>query len=66
MMYQRTWSVVEKKEKRYQSGQRCVLMQLSHISYFFRDGKPSVADYNSTLMGVVVVVVVALRRDGIT
>ena len=38
------------------------------ISLFVRDGILSVADYNSTLMGVVVVVVVvvALFRDGIT
>ena len=35
---------------------------------FVRDGIPSFADYNSTLMGAVVVVavVVALFRDGIT
>ena len=36
--------------------------------FFVRDGIHSVADYNSTLMGVVVVVVVVVRffHDGIT
>ena len=29
-------------------------------TFFVRDGIPSVADYNSTLMGVVVVVVVVV------
>jgi len=43
-----------------------LLFSESAESIFVRDGIPSVADYNSTLMGVVVVVVVYLFHDGIT
>ena len=44
------------------------LYLLIHIMYtlFVRDGIHSVADYNSTLMCVVVVVVVRIFHDGIT
>ena len=43
-----------------------LVLYLPALFLFVRDGIHSVADYNSTLMGVVVVVVVTLFDDGIT